>query len=157
MAELTGDCVCKPQKELQMLKSKRKHAGPLRKLYLVLMLKQYVWRVQLIRVKYWVNKFSVLEVNLFNWVLKVLVHHVCLCMFVLGWGALLRTKCWRIFPEAALSVNSAHTSVPRGCFSSSVVFASQLGDTAHKLKFRLPLVIALVPLFFFFEYFYFLL
>lgn len=69
-------------------------------------------------------------------------------MFVLGWGALLRTKCWRIFPEAALSVNSAHTSVSRGCFSSSMVFASQLGDTAHKLKFRLPLIIALVPLFF---------
>lgn len=81
--------------------------------------------------------------------LKVLVHHICLCMFVLGWGALLRTKCWRIFPEETLSVNLAHTSVSRGCFSFSVVFASQLGDTAHKLKFRLPLIIAVVRLFFF--------
>lgn len=42
MAELTSDCVSKTQKELQMLKSKRKHAGPLKKksLYLGLMLKQ---------------------------------------------------------------------------------------------------------------------
>lgn len=54
LAELTGDCVSKPQKELQMLKSKRKHAGPLKELlYLVLMLKQYMWWVELIRVKYW--------------------------------------------------------------------------------------------------------
>lgn len=30
LAELTGDCVSKPPKELQISKSKRKHAGPLK-------------------------------------------------------------------------------------------------------------------------------
>lgn len=38
-------------------------------------------------------------------------------MYVLDQGALLKTKCWRVFSEEALSINSAHTSAQRGCFS----------------------------------------
>lgn len=32
-------------------------------------------------------------------------------------------------------------------FFPSIVFACQLEDTAHKLKFRIPFIIAVVPLF----------
>lgn len=43
-------------------------------------------------------------------------------------------------------INSVHTSVRRGWFVPSVVFVFQLEDAAHKPKFRLFLVIAVVPL-----------
>lgn len=52
-------------------------------------------------------------------------------------------------------INSAHSSVHRGWFVPSIVFVFQLEDTAHKLKFRLFLIIAVVPLFLNTSFFYY--